>query len=134
VAPTKREGVSERKFEGYSEESTMPTMVRVNLGGEGEVPDVLNQNGPWIAKRGWKTSLTRKSLWQLVQLGHRFLICENLHLPIADGSVDEVITNSMPPVDTVTYLGPTVQFGEIRRILKAGGQWIDDGTVVYTKP
>jgi hypothetical protein len=108
--------------------------MRINLGGEGEVADVLNQNGPWITKRGWKSSQRKRTLWQLVQLGHQFLICMNAALPIPDSTVDEVLTNSVPPVDSVTYLGPTVQFNEIQRILKAGGRWIDDGRIRYVKP
>jgi hypothetical protein len=47
--------------------------------------------------------------------------------------VDEVITNFVP-VDVSTWLGPGVQSGEIMRILKAGGVWVRDGQVYYTKP
>jgi hypothetical protein len=109
-------------------------MVHVNLGGEGEVPGVLNQNGPWIAEPGWVSSRKQLSLWELVSAGHQFLICENVNLPIPDASVDEVITNSIPKVDRVTHLGPTVQRSEIRRILKSGGRWIHNSRLRYMKP
>ena len=56
-----------------------------------------------------------------------------MHLPINDDSVDLVITNSVP-VDIVSLGQPGVQSSEIRRILVAGGQWVHDGTVRYTKP
>jgi hypothetical protein len=112
----------------------MRRQLRVNLGGEGEIPGVLNQNGPWIVEPGWVSSHKRLSLWELVSAGHQFLICENLNLPIPDDSVDVVITNSIPKVDRVTHLGPTVQTSEIRRILKAGGRWVHNGRRRYTKP
>ena len=76
----------------------------------------------------------RLSLWELVSAGHQFLICENVNLPIPDASMDEVITNSIPKVDRVTHLGPTVQRSEIRRILKSGGRWLHNRRLRYTKP
>jgi hypothetical protein len=111
----------------------MPSL-RVNLGGEGEVPGVLNQNIRRIAEPGWISSRARKSLWELVSAGHQFLICDNVNLPIASASVDEVITIAIPKVDTVTYLGPSVQRSEIQRILKRGGRWIHNRRVRYVKP
>lgn len=110
------------------------TSIRINLGGEGEVPGVLNQNGPWIARPGWASSRKRRTLWELVSAGNRFLICDNVNLPVADNSVDEVITRSIPPVDSVTHLGPTVQTSEIQRILKPGGRWVHERRLKYTKP
>jgi hypothetical protein len=112
----------------------MAKPLRVNLGGEGEVPGVLNQNIPRVAEPGWVSSRKRLSLWQLVSAGHQFLICVNTNLPIADASVDEVITRSIPKVDTVTHLGPSVQRSEIRRILKFGGRWFHNRRLRYTKP
>jgi hypothetical protein len=107
---------------------------RVNLGGEGEEPGVLNQQSRWIAGPNWRSSRGGLTFWELVQAGHQFLIADNIDLPIPDDSVDEVLTNAIPPVDSVTHLGPTVQTSEIRRILKPGGRWIHDGLLVYTKP
>ena len=106
---------------------------RVNLGGEGEVPGVLNQQGPWVLKPGWASSLTGQSLAQLVAAGHEFLICDNRTVPLPDGCADEVLTNSVP-IDVVTWLGPGVQSSEVRRILKSGGVWVRDGSPYYTKP
>ena len=107
---------------------------RINLGGEGEVADVLNQQGGWgVLMPGWRSSQRGDTFEDLVRAGHDFLIADNLHLPLPDDSVDEVITNNIPPVDSVTWLGPTVQSSEIRRILKSGGRWIHNGIVRYIK-
>lgn len=112
----------------------MPAPWRINLGGEGEVPGVLNQQGRWVMLPGWRSSGTSETLAELVRNGHQFLIADNVNLPLPSDSFDEVITNSIPPVDTITHLGPTVQSSEIHRILKSGSHWIDDGSIRWTKP
>lgn len=108
-------------------------LVQVNLGGEGEVSGVLNQQGPWVLDPAWRSSRHGKTLQDLQAGGHQFVIADNTQLPSADGSVDEVFTNSVP-IDSVTHLGPGVQSSEILRILKQGGRWIRDGLVAYVKP
>jgi hypothetical protein len=107
---------------------------RVNLGGEGEVPGVLNQQGRWVVQPGWRSSRANQTFVDLVRAGHQFLIADNIALPLPDDSVDEVITNNIPPVDSMTWLGPTVQTSEISRILKSGGIWIHNGFLRHTKP
>jgi hypothetical protein len=107
--------------------------LRVNLGGEGEVPGVLNQQGPWALDPLWHSSRDGKTLQDLQGEGHQFIIADNTHLPFADGSVDEVLTNSVP-IDIVTWLGPGVQSSEIMRILKSGGSWVHDGAVRFIHP
>ncbi len=107
--------------------------VRVNLGGEGEIPGVINQQEPAVLKPSWYSSVTGKSFQDLVNEGHQFVIAPNTQLPFADDSVDEVITNSVP-IDQVTYRGPGVQTSEIKRILKPGGRWINNGQEAYVKP
>src|SRR5262245_38065211 len=111
----------------------MSTFFAINLGGEGEIPGVLNQQGPWALDSAWRSSRDGKTLAELVADGHAFLICGNMSLPIPDNSVDEVHTNSVP-IDVMTWQGPGVQSSEIRRILKSGGHWIRDGALAYTKP
>src|SRR5262245_23976588 len=106
---------------------------RVNFGGEGEVVGVLNQQGAWVAQPGWAASRTGLPLDQLLALGHEFLICDNLTIPLPDECADEVMTNSVP-IDVSSWLGPEVQSSEIRRLLKSGGGWIRDGVLHYTKP
>jgi hypothetical protein len=107
---------------------------RVNLGGEGEEPGVLNQQGRWVLLvPGWQSSRTAQSFADLVAAGLDFLICDNTALPFPDDTLDEVITNGVP-VDRVSMYGPGVQSSEIRRILKAGGVWTHDGISVWTKP
>ncbi len=107
-------------------------MFRVNLGGEGEVPGVLNQQPPIALRASWR-SRWGKTIAQLVADGHAFVIADNRYLPFADNFFDEVITNSVP-VDKWTAWGPGVQRSEIDRILKPGGQWIRDKILEYTKP
>src|SRR5215831_344283 len=111
----------------------MPAPFRINLGGEGEVPGVLNQQGPWVLDPAWRSSRDGKTLQELVADGHQFIICDNLSLPFPADSVDEVFTNSVP-VDQTTHLGPGVQSTEIYRILKSGGHWVHDGSIRFTKP
>lgn len=110
-------------------------LFRINLGGEGEVSGVLNQQGRWVVLLpGWQSSQMGQTFEDLVRAGHDFLTADNIALPLPAEIVDEVITNNIPPVDSVTWLGPTVQSSEIRRILKRGGQWIHNGVVRFIKP
>ncbi|HWG47498.1 MAG TPA: hypothetical protein VN688_32345 [Gemmataceae bacterium] len=110
-------------------------LFRINLGGEGEIPGVLNQQGRWIVlQAGWRSSQTGQTFDDLVGAGHDFLIADNIRLPLPDDAFDEVITNNIPPVDSQTWLGPTVQTREIRRILKGGGRWIHNGIIRFIKP
>lgn len=84
-----------------------PTPFRVNLGGEGEVPGALNQQGGWAAQPGWASSARGERLPQLVLAGHAFLICDNSAVALPDDCAEEVLTNSVP-VDMTTWLGPGV--------------------------
>jgi hypothetical protein len=108
-------------------------MLILNLGGEGEIPGVINQQGQWVLSSHWFRSQDGRTFRQLVGDGHVFLICPNIPLPFPDDSVDLVYTNGVP-LDMATHLGPGVQSSEIRRILKLGGQWIKDGKLEWTKP
>jgi hypothetical protein len=110
-----------------------PTPFRVNLGGEGEVPGALNQQGAWVAHPAWASSARGETLQQLVLAGHAFLICDNATVALPGDCADEVLTNSVP-VDVTTWLGPGVQSSEIQRILKLGGVWVRNGQLHYTKP
>ncbi len=108
---------------------------RINLGGEGEVPGVLNQQGRWVVLlSSWRSSQTGETFADLVRLGHDFLIADNVRLSLPDDAFDEVITNNIPPVDFQTWLGPTVRTSEIRRILKVGGRWVHNGVIRSLKP
>ena len=110
-------------------------MFAINLGGEGEIPDVLNQQGSWVVTNShWRSSREGKTFGELIAEGHNFLICSNLHLPLPDESVDVVYTNGVP-VDRISILGPGVQSSEVQRILKRGGEWrIDEGAGLWIKP
>src|SRR4051812_38954583 len=113
-----------------------PAPFAVNLGGEGEIPGVLNQQPPSALLASWISTTQNnpgKTIRELEAEGHQFVIAPNDQLPFADGSVDVVYTNSVP-IDFVTHSGPGVQRSEIKRILKSGGVWIKDGLVEFTKP
>jgi hypothetical protein len=111
-----------------------PIALAINLGGEGEIPSVINQQGHWvITSPSWFASRTGETFPQLVAKGDAYFICSNLALPFPDNSVDVVYTNGVP-IDATSMLGPGVQSSEIKRILKPGGQWIKDGNVEWTKP
>jgi hypothetical protein len=107
--------------------------MRVNLGGEGEVPGVINQQGRWILHPSWRSCRDGKTLGELQAEGHRFVISDNRRLPFPTGSIAEVITNSVP-IDINTHLGPGVQSREIRRILGPGGRWADNRVVRLVVP
>ena len=108
-------------------------ITKINLGGEGEVPAVINQQRPAALSANWGSCVVGLTLEQLALLGNDFLICPNVPLPINDDSVDLVITNSVP-IDIVCLGQPGVQSSEIRRILGSGGEWVHDGNIRYTKP
>lgn len=113
--------------------TTRRPITTINLGGEGEVPGVVNQQRPAALSAGWGSSMTGETIEQLALQGHDFLLCPNARLPLADESVEEVITNSVP-VDLVILGESGVQSSEIYRILAPGGRWVHDGNVRYTKP
>jgi hypothetical protein len=108
-------------------------ITTINLGGEGEVPGVVNQQRPAALYATWGASMTGETLEQLAIKGHDFLICPNTRLPLNDDSVDLVITNSVP-IDAVVLGEPGVQSSEVHRVLAPGGQWVHDGNVRFTKP
>lgn len=111
----------------------MSGRIEINLGGESEIPGVINQQGPWALSPNWRCSRDGRTLQQLVADGYIFIICPNAPLPFPDHSADRVYTNSVP-VDMNSLLGLGVQSSEIRRILKPGGEWIRDGVLEWTKP
>jgi hypothetical protein len=107
---------------------------RINLGGEGEVPGVLNQQGRWVVlQSGWRSSRAGLPFEDLVRAGHSFLICDNTSLPLPDECCDEVVTNSVP-IDWTTLWGPGVQTSAVQRILRSGGVWVHDNTSRWVKP
>ena len=108
-------------------------ITTINLGGEGEVAGVVNQQRPAALSSTWASCGAGDTIEQLALNGHDFLICRNTSLPINNDSVDRVITNSVP-IDMVSLGQPGVQSSEIRRILTSGGQWVHDGNVRFTKP
>ena len=111
----------------------MSNLLIVNLGGEGEIPGVINQQGPWVLSPNWFCSRDARTFPELVADGHIFLICPNIPLPFPDESVDRVHTEGVP-LDQFAQFGAGVQSSEIRRILKSGGEWIKDGNRGWTKP
>ena len=109
------------------------SLTAINLGGEGEVPKVINQQRPATLSPQWGSARQGFTLEELAIQGNDFLISPNAALPIGDGSIDLVLTNSVP-IDSVMFGEPTVQTSEIHRILATNGRWVHDGTLRYTKP
>ena len=104
----------------------------VNLGGESEVVDVLNQQPLAAAAANWR-SQSGLTLTQLMSAGDNYLVCPNDALALPDECVEIVYTNNVP-IDQPSTLGPGVQSSEIRRILKSGAVWLRDGVSYYIKP
>ncbi len=110
------------------------SLYRVNLGGEGEVPGVPNQQGRWVVlDPGYRSSQGGLTFAQMIAKGDDYSIADNTRLPLPDACCDEVLTESVP-IDIVTYRGPGVQTSEVHRILKRGGVWTHDKQLRYTKP
>lgn len=93
--------------------------LRLNLGGEGEVLDVINQQPEWRDLNA-QASRTGTALRILLTGGHAFLFCDHCQLPFPDKIVDEVLTNGVP-IDQSTFLGPGIPSVEIKRVLRSGG-------------
>ena len=106
--------------------------LRVNLGGEGEIPGTINQQPLFALRPSWR-SQGGQTVAELQAAGHVMVIADNRFLPFATDSVDEVITNNVP-IDKWTGWGPGAQRSEIYRILKPGGQWFRDNVLEHTKP
>jgi hypothetical protein len=78
-------------------------MFSINLGGEGEVAGVLNQQPAAAAGPHWK-SVSAQSLHELIQSGCDFLLCPNDALALPNGCADVVHTNNVP-IDRPSILG-----------------------------
>lgn len=113
--------------------SGLQTTLRLNLGGEGEEPDCINQQPPWVDLAN-PIARTGQPLRTLTQAGIPLLFCENVPLPLPDDTADEIVTNGVPIDLGRTWLGPSLDSGEIKRVLKRGGAWYHDGAMVYRKP
>jgi hypothetical protein len=109
------------------------TNTVVNLGGEGEIPRVLNQQRAAVLSGNWASCHRGETLQQLGHAKHNFLICDNASLAIQDSSVRAVITNNVP-LDKDVLGEAGISTREIERILIAGGRWIHNSRVVFTKP
>jgi hypothetical protein len=109
-------------------------VLRVNLGGEGEVPGAINQQPQWVLDDPtWRASRTGKTIHELIADGHQFVFGSNESLPFADSSVQYVFTNHVE-VNGISYLKkPWVPETEIWRILVDGGVWYDDGILKWVK-
>ncbi len=70
-------------------------MFAINLGGEGEIPGILNQQPLEAAGPNWYSIGTR-TLIELIRDGHQFLICPNTVLALPDECVDKVYTRNVP--------------------------------------
>ena len=108
-------------------------LLRLNLGGEGEEPNCINQQPLW-ADLSNSISRTGQPLRSLLHARVPILFCDNTSLCFPDSTVDNVITNGVPVDQGNTWLGPSIPSAEIKRVLKPGGTWQDNGVLVYQKP
>jgi hypothetical protein len=117
--------------------ATAPTgvkgLLRLNLGGEGEESDCINQQPPWVDLCD-SISRNGQPLRSLTYARVPVLFCDNTCLCFPDSVVDSIITNGVPVDQGATWLGPSVSSIEIKRVLKSGGTWYNDGVLVYRKP
>ena len=67
-------------------------MLALNLGGEGEIPGVINQQGPWALSPNWRSSRAGKTLQELVADGHVFRVEETHGRVLRTGN--EIISQS----------------------------------------
>ena len=105
----------------------------VNLGGEGEVPGVLNQQDGVCVERYWHVARTRETFAEAVRRGLPFLICPNDALTLPDGCADAVVSSDVPIGKTGLGRSGIVK-AEVIRILKPGGTWTHDKRVRFRKP
>lgn len=108
-------------------------LLQLNLGGEGEEPHCINQQPPW-ADLSWLIARSGLPLSTLTQAGVPFLFCDNRDFCFPASVIDVVFTNGVPVDVGLTWLGPSISSGEIKRVLKIGGCWFDNGVLVYRKP
>ena len=114
----------------------MPTSI--NLGGEGELPGVRNQQPEWVpTDPNWRSQ--RNEPW--AQFAARVPDVDyvpNYPLTYPDDSFDVVYTNSVPIDRPGVRRRPGLQSSEIERILKPGGRWVNtdaNGQVtIWVKP
>ena len=108
-------------------------VLRLNLGGEGEEAHCINQQPPWMDLSD-TISRNGQPLRSISRVGIPVLFCDNVHLPFPDSTVDCIFTNNVPIDLGTNFLGPTLDSTEIKRVLKSGGTWYDNGILVHTKP
>jgi hypothetical protein len=94
--------------------------LQLNLGGEGEVADCINQQPPWVDLT-WIIARSGLPLSTLTSAGVPLLFCDHTSLCFPDSIVDNVYTNGVPVDLGMTWLGPSVISSEIKRVLKTGG-------------
>jgi hypothetical protein len=61
------------------------------------------------------------------------IICDNTALPFPDLTIDVVVTNGAPIDRGDTWLGPSIPSAEIKRVLRPGCVWYDNGLQAFTK-
>ena len=107
----------------------MPQTIRLNLGGEGEEPGIINQQPEWQRTTTAASRVTGQTFGDLLSAGHAMLFCDTAALPFPDDSVAEVVTNNVP-IDVPSLGGrPGIPAAEIRRVLSQAGVWRHDGTI-----
>jgi RHS repeat-associated protein len=130
-----RIGLGTLGYYSFRSAATAP-LKPVNIGGEGEVPNVINLQPRSALDAGFGRATDGESLAGMIREGNQFLIYnpDTGVLPFGTGTVPKVITNSVPIDTPPGGFFSSIKSSEIIRVLKPGGQWVRDGEVFYTKP
>jgi len=111
--------------------------IVVNLGGEGEVTgrNIINVQPGRIGGSSELAAQNAKRVRSKINSnqasrGQPVIRVEGNRLPFRDNSVDEVILNNAPLDQGKGFFGPSFTTQEINRILRDGGTFIFNGTII----
>ncbi|HNQ16881.1 MAG TPA: hypothetical protein PKJ26_03520 [Candidatus Woesebacteria bacterium] len=99
-------------------------VLRLNLGGEGEILGCIQVNLPYVLEAGDNFVASRNGDpigIKGVLRGGPLVICDSDRLPFLPGVFDEIFANGVP-IDRTTWLGPGYSGKEICRVCKHHSQ------------
>lgn len=102
--------------------------IRLNLGGEGEVPNAINIQPATIGGSSGEAVKNAKKIQE--SCGQPVVCATGDKLPFPDNSVDDIFLNNAPLNGVNGYFGPSFTTDEINRILKPDGNFYHNGQQV----